>query len=296
MPIPRKTPLIALMRVEAKHVAALKAVLLAAVAQLDKQIAGMTDSSPITLMQARATRAAMNEFLAGVFSSAEGITQQGMQAAAEAASRVVSQYEDLLLKMVVDKTTMTNIAASEAQRAVAGIEAAMKRIQGSSYNSLSSAVYNTTQMATGWVDNIINQALASGWSAAQLASALKDSINPNVQGGVSYAANRTARTEINNAFHASSAERYMNSVIVEFVAWNLSSSHPEGDICDTLQDESPYPKREVPKKPHPNCYCFITPVLPSEEEFIENLFYGKYDPIDAPWSVGGDGSPIGKRG
>lgn len=277
MPIPRRTPLITLMRLEAKHVASLNTILMSAVKDLDAKIAGMGSENPITLMQAKAQRAAMNDFLENTFDSMEDVTRRGMVEAAEAASRVVSQYENELLKMVLDKDAMSALAASEANRAAAGLEAALKRMQGTSYKPLSSTVYGTKNLASGWVDDTINRGLASGWSRQRLAAELRKSIDPRVPGGVSYAANRTARTEINNAFHASSAERYMNSVIVEGVDWNLSSSHPEGDICDTLADESPYPKKSVPQKPHPNCYCFITPALPTDEEFLEKLFNGDYD-------------------
>ena len=283
MPIPPRTPLITLMRLETKHVASLNKVLTGAVKDLDKKIAGMANANPITMLQAQAQRAAMKDFLGQTFDTVEDVASRGMLEAARAASGVVSQYEDELLKLVLDPKTMGALAKSEAKRAAAGLEAALKRMQGTSYKPLSKTVYDSKQLANGWVDNTINKALASGWSRQQLAAELKKSINPKTPGGVSYAANRTARTEINNAFHASSAERYMNSVIVESVDWHLSSSHPEGDVCDMLQDESPYPKKSVPQKPHPNCYCYITPHLPTEEEFLEKLFNGDYDPKDAPW-------------
>lgn len=131
-------------------------------------------------------------------------------------------------------------------------------------------------MAEGWVDDIVNRGLVSGWSAKELAKAVVPSISPNVPGGVSYAANRLARTEINNAYHASSWDRYMKSVIVEEVEWHTSSSHPENDVCDEYRDASPFKKTQVPAKPHPNCYCYIVPRLPTEEEFLDKLFNGDY--------------------
>lgn len=282
MPIPRRTPLITLMRLEAKHVAILNRILAEAVKELDAQIARMGAENPITVMQARAQRAAMADFLNQTFDNMEDVTRRGMAEAASAASRVVSRYEAEILKLVLDQQMLSQLASSEAIRAAAGLEAALKRIQGTSYKPLADTVYGTKNIASGWVDDIINRALASGWSRQRLAAELRKSIDPNVAGGVSYAANRTARTEINNAFHSISAERYMNSILVEGVDWNLSSSHPEGDICDTLADESPYDKRKVPHKPHPNCYCFITPVLPTDDEFLDKLFNGDYD--DANWA------------
>lgn len=278
MPLPPKTPLITLMKLEAHHVAQLNKILTMSMNRLDKEIKalGKAGAAPITIMQAKATRAAMADFIGQTFDDVESQIRMGIQNAAMSASEVVSQYEDELLKLVMSPEAANNLARAEAQRAAAGIEAALQRVQGNSYVPLSKTVYNTQQMTLGWVDKRITQALASGWSRQQLANELKTMINPNVAGGVSYAAQRTARTEINNAFHASSAERYLNSPVVLEVDWHLSSSHPEGDICDTLQDESPYPKTEVPKKPHPQCYCYITPSLPEPAKFVDNLFKGKY--------------------
>lgn len=283
MPIPRRTPLIALMRLEAKHVGYLSTQLMTVMRQIDADIAAMGPNfNPITRMQAEAQRKAMAAYWNATFETLEKNSAFAMEEAARQASAVVSQYENQLLKLVMDKGAMNALAASEANRAAAGLEAALQRIRGNSYKPLSKTIYDTKMLAEGWVDDTINRALAAGWSRQKLAAEIRKSFDPKVPGGVSYAANRTARTEINNAFHASSAERYMNSVIVEGVDWNLSSSHPEGDICDTLADESPYPKKEVPQKPHPNCYCFITPALPTDEEFLEKLFNGDYDG-EGPW-------------
>jgi hypothetical protein len=278
MALPPKYPLLTLMQLEAKHVAELNKILTMSVNRLDKDIKalGKAGANPITIMQARATKASLESFIGQTFDNMEQVIALGMKEAAAAASGVVSAYEAQLLGMVMSPEAVANLAKSEAQRAAQGIEAALKRVQGSSYVPLSTAVYNTKQMTLGWVEKRITQGLASGWSAAKLAGELKDMINPNVKGGVSYAAMRTARTEINNSFHASSAERYLNSPIVTEVDWNLSSSHPEGDECDTFADESPYPKQSVPRKPHPQCYCFITPALPEPAKFIDNLFKGKY--------------------
>lgn len=278
MAIPPKTPLLVQLSVEGQHAAQVRKVLTMSANRLDKDIKKLGKSgNPITRMQMEAQRASIHAMLEQDFADIHKAVAQGKIAAAKAASGVVSQYENQLLKTVMSQQAMQNLAISEAKRAAGGLDALMKRVSGTSHIPLSKQVYKTQQMTLGWVDARINQALVSGWSAAKLAAEVKGMIDPNVKGGVSYAANRLARTEINNSFHASSAERYANSVIVEGVDWNLSTSHPEGDECDTMADDSPYKKNEVPKKPHPHCYCFITPALPSEEEFLNKLFDGDYD-------------------
>ncbi len=241
-----------------------------------------TSGNPLTRMQLEAQRASIKAVLAQDFKSIGESIRTGKIDAAKAASGVVSQYENTLLKAVMDESAMRRIARAEAQRTVNNLEAALKRIQGTSYNPLSKQVYKTKKLADGWIDNIVDKALVSGWSASQLADAVIPSISPNVRGGVSYAANRLARTEINNAYHAASWDRYNRSAIVEEVEWLLSSSHPEDDICNDYAAQSPFKKNAVPAKPHPNCYCYIVPRLPTEEEFLDRLFAGEYG--DEPWA------------
>ncbi|QLF84496.1 capsid maturation protease [Microbacterium phage Rie18] len=283
MAIPRRYPLLVEMALEQAQANYVRAILAESSERIARELARLgADGNPLTRMQLEAQRAAITAMLTEDFANIGKSIKDGKPKAATAASRVISRYENQLLTAVMDADAVRRLATSEARRTVNGLEAALKRIEGTSYHKLSDQVYATTKLATGWVDDAINRALISGWDAKRLAKEVVGSINPNVPGGVSYAANRLARTEINNAFHAASWDRMMKSPIVEMVDWNLSSSHPEGDICDSLKADGPYEKNKVPSKPHPNCYCFITPRLPTEEEFINNLLAGKYD--DGPWA------------
>lgn len=282
MAIPRRYPLLVEMALEQAQANYARAILAESAARIAKELARLGNSgNPLTRMQLEAQRAAITAMLTEDFKNIGESIKDGKPKAATAASRVVSRYENELLAIVIDKDAMRRLATAEARRTVNGLEAAIKRMEGTSYRKLSDQVYDTTKLATGWVDDAINRALVSGWDAKRLAKEIVPSISPNVPGGVSYAANRLARTEINNAFHAASWDRMNRSPIVDMVDWNLSSSHPEGDICDSLKADGPYEKNKVPSKPHPNCYCFITPVLPTEEQFINNLLAGKYD--DGDW-------------
>lgn len=283
MPIPQKYPLLTLLRLEQANAVYLRRMLAETAATVDKQLKALNKggvSSEVTRLQLEAQRASIKGYLNQDFSTIESVVRDGQKEAAAAASEVVSKYEATLQGMVMTRAQLDQLAASEALRAANGVEAAMRRMEKTSFVPLSKQVYKTQQLASGWVDDQINQALIKGSTWNELARAISGSIDPGVPGGVSYAAERLARTEINNAFHASSAKRYEESNIVEGVDWKLSSSHPEGDICDDLAAGSPYKKRSVPRKPHPHCYCYITPVLPSEEEFLDNLFDGKYDDDD----------------
>lgn len=282
MPVPHRTPLLTLMRLENQHAASLKRILSVSAKQIDADLAKLPQDKALTRMQLEAQRASVQAYLKQDFGSIEKVVAQGQIDAAKAASKVAGMYERELLEKVMSKDVANRLLASEGQRAANGVEAALRRLEGSSYIPLSKQVYKTERLAAGWVDDKINQALVSGWDAKRLAKEIRGSIDPNVRGGVSYAADRLARSEINNAFHASALKRYEESGLVDGVDWNLSSSHPEGDICDQLAQESPYAPKNVPQKPHPFCYCFLTPHLPDEDEFLDNLFNGKYD--DEPWA------------
>jgi len=66
---------------------------------------------------------------------------------------------------------------------------------------LSDKVYKTQALSNKWVEQAVNRGIATNKSAREIARSVRHLIDPNVKGGVSYAARRLARTEINNAFH-----------------------------------------------------------------------------------------------
>lgn len=149
---------------------------------------------------------------------------------------------------------------------------------------LSPTVWRNQHLTNGRLDRTINQGLALGKSAREIAKDVSGMIRPDVRGGVSYAAMRLGRTELNNAFHATSVRMAQEQPWVEGMKWELSGSHPVPDICNEMaeQDHSGlgtgvYPIGEVPPKPHPNCLCYTTTITPGREEFINRLIAGDYD-------------------
>lgn len=151
---------------------------------------------------------------------------------------------------------------------------------------LSDRVYRNGQRGIQRAQREVVRGIAQSRSAAEIANRVKHLINPNTPGGISYAAKRLARTEINNAFHGVNAENYANSPFVEAVQWNLSSSHP-GDLLDECVDYAEgepdgigiglFRPQNVPAKPHPNCLCFTVAATVSPEKFADTLTSGGYD-------------------
>jgi hypothetical protein len=149
---------------------------------------------------------------------------------------------------------------------------------------LSSQVYKTNAMGQGWVDRAVNRVILQGGSWRDIAKAVAPMINPDTPGGVSYAAKRLGRTELNNAFHTTQTRMGEENPWVEGQKWNLSRQHPKADDCDTMAHASHYRggaagvylATDVPRKPHPQCMCFITPETIGEEEFFDRLMKGEY--------------------
>lgn len=78
---------------------------------------------------------------------------------------------------------------------------------------------------------------------------------------------RIARTETNIAYRRADNTRWQQMDFVLGQEVRLSRSHPVTDICDTLAGK--YPKDFVFDGWHPQCFCFVTPILLSEEEMVD---------------------------
>lgn len=161
------------------------------------------------------------------------------------------------------------------------IEVAVARMTGVTI-PLSERIYRTSVWMDGRVERMINSALARGLTAREFAAEAADWFRPDVPGGMRYASLRLARTEINNAFHAISIENSAQKPWVAGMQWHLSSSHPKPDVCDKLahggtKGNGIYTKGDVPAKPHPHCFCYITPEVIDEDLFLDRLLAGKYD-------------------
>lgn len=144
---------------------------------------------------------------------------------------------------------------------------------------LSGRVYRSRILATRWIQNTVTTAIARGSSAQQIANAIRSSIRPNVTGGVGYAALRLGRTELNNAFHATTVNLAKDRPWVEGMLWNLSSTHEvdpgKTEVCERYAGRV-FSVDDVPIKPHPQCRCYATPQLEAFESFITHLTAGQY--------------------
>ncbi|MCM1075963.1 MAG: ADP-ribosyltransferase [Bacteroides sp.] len=78
---------------------------------------------------------------------------------------------------------------------------------------------------------------------------------------------RVARTETNIAYRRADNERWADMDFVIGQRVQLSRNHPKRDICDTLAGD--YPKDFVFDGWHPQCFCFVTPILVEDDVMAE---------------------------
>jgi hypothetical protein len=276
-----RRPLLAYLRVQEQFEAQLLTTLERAAAATQKEIRSLAGKQGIGArvrqdqlrLVLKAIRAREAELWRIVGSQVKAARKDAIAAAVK--SNFV--YEDMLLRGVLTKAERDVLLSSATRQAERGIDSVIARLTGLSDYGLSSQVYKTSKLANGFVENRIIEVLARGGSWKELADEVRGLIKPNVPGGVSYAAKRLGRTELNNAFHAATVTEAKRSPFIDALQWTLSGSHPKPDECNSLADEKPFKPEDIPGKPHPQCLCYMVPVTPSREDFINNFLGGKYD-------------------
>lgn len=204
-----------------------------------------------------------------------GTIETGVRSSGDAASKSVARLISMFEGSVgVELLPYRALEASLIQQGRAGIEAVLAR--GVNGVPLSDRVYKNSSLYQGKVDRAINAMLVNGASAKEIARDVARFISPDVPGGVSYAAMRLGRTELNNAFHQVTKDHWDGNPFVTGLKWNLSRSHPKPDECDQYAEKSWKP-RDVPVKPHPQCLCFTTPEVEDDDTFVNNFHAGHYD-------------------
>jgi hypothetical protein len=203
------------------------------------------------------------------------MVKRGVDAGAEAGESAVE---------TLTRVAYAALPEQAAQALVDGLKAAaasgLKSDQARRKRELSRNVYFQSALHTGKVEDMIRAGVISNLSAKELADSVYEYVSPSTRGGASYAAMRLARTEINNAFHERQLEGSKRPG-VKAVKWNLSGSHRVPDLCNVYaahdKGSGEWPVDQVPDKPHPQCFCFLTYVMMSSEEFQDALRNGAFD-------------------
>lgn len=224
-------------------------------------------------------RTQLNGISSAVWSETGDVIKTG---AFQGASLAADQLMDLDMALGMPSNVILGYAEGMQFNAALAAEAV---VQNKTHGfTLNQRVYRNSQATTSRAMRVVDSGLLLGRSAKEIAADVRKFIDPATPGGASYAANRLARTEINNGYHEANKAMMERRPWIDFVQWHLSGSHPEADICDTIaeggdhpQNAGQYKSSNVPRRPHPQCICFITAVTPTPEKFLDDLVDGEFD-------------------
>ena len=237
-----------------------------------------TISAAVRRAQYAESRAALFQTSSELWDKVDTRTLKGMEQASQRAADMWGEV-DRRLGALIDTSAAEKQFVAAADNAVENI-----RSRYISQIDLSDSVYKHKVLTVGQVDRVVNNGLLLGKSSREIATDVRHLIRPDVRGGVSYAAQRLGRTELNNAFHETTRRNAAAQPWVEGMKWHLSGSHPRPDECNRYAEqdsyrmgEGVYPSERVPTKPHPQCLCYISSITKKNDDFLDDLFGGKYD-------------------
>lgn len=259
----------------------LKSILTDALEGIDEAFDNVKDtfSGKVRKQQLAASRKSTQGIIKQIFGATSNLIKDYRHDAALAAVDA-ELYEErgILARIFSNPVERQQYADSLRQTASRNVENVVARTLFSE-RPLSARVYKSEALANHQVSQAINRALARGDSAKELASSVKHMIDPSTPGGISYAAQRLGRTEINNAFHATAIKTSQDVPWVEAMEWHLSKVHENdpGDECEIYAQQRFFDLNLVPDKPHPNCRCYVTPKQQDYDSFENSLLSGHYD-------------------
>lgn len=239
-----------------------------------------TPTGKVTAAQLTAVTKGIEPISREMWHQVEKVTVVGMHSAGELATNQAID-RDLLLGM--PGNGIVQYAPGMFVDAAQSVESLISRRTNGF--PLAERIYANGTVGVKQAARIVERELVLQRSAKEIARQVKSSYDPNVPGGQSYAAKRLARTEINNAHHSTTIRHSQDRPWVLGMKWNLSNSHPRSDECDDYAKEDHdnlgpgvFKKGNTPRKPHPQCLCYLTHLQVDEEDFINSLVGGKYDP------------------
>lgn len=246
-------------------------------AVLNSLASSTTFSNSVKSAQLRLLMRELRAITNDLFNQTIPIIESGQKQSAVAAVSAFSQTDfDYLQAAFRNAGEARDFVNGQRTQSMVGVANAINRIEKSK-QPLSSRVYQSRRLANNWVERKITSALMRNASAKELALTVRQSIRPSVPGGISYAASRLARTELNNAFHATTVSLAEDRPWVDGMRWRLSQTHDDKEKCRcSSYADLIFTVGEVPKKPHPQCRCFVTPEVEPWESFVTNLTAGQY--------------------
>jgi hypothetical protein len=280
-PDPRRVFLLRYLKVQDAADDRLRAALEDALQDLDSKMQELEGkegvSASVRRLQLVGSKGIITQVLTELFREVRQIISDSQKDAAKASVAADNRWARDILKAIEPKASKRKeLEESLEETAARQVLAMMTRVLKTDM-PLSSRVYRSQKIAEGQVKRLVNKGLASGASAKDIAYEVREFIRPSTPGGATYAAKRLARTEINNAFHAQAIANAQDRPWVIGMEWRLSGSHkPSGDLCEKYHQKQ-FEVDEVPKKPHPQCMCYVFPKTEDLNLVIAQAKAGAYN-------------------
>jgi predicted DCC family thiol-disulfide oxidoreductase YuxK len=277
--LPERTPLQRYLRVQVGLEAELRVTLRDAAAEAERLI--LRQGNEIRRDQLRLILREIHRLQRQQWTTISKQTEAGMARAARAAAEAENAINRILFEAA--GRSYQDLGAAMRAQAEAGV--ANLAAKGANNIPLSRQVYRSSAWSNNILDRTIRRGILLGKSAKELAKDVRRFVDPSTPGGATYAANRLARTELNNVFHRTQIDLRSDDPWTTGFKWNLSGSHPRADVCNDLAEKSHYRGgaagvfrvSEVPGKPHPQCLCFLTTQTVGEDDFVSAMVAGRYD-------------------
>ncbi len=279
----RKRWLSRYMAVQTKTDTRIRTMLVEAAESANNQVSALEKNSSfsagVRAAQLRLVMSTVKDILNDVFGEVAPIIRNGQKSEAIAAVEGMSETDrDYLEKAFKSTGAVNDFIDSQKLQAQVQVMNAVNRLTKSE-KPLSERVYRTQALAKNWVQRDVTLEIAKGSSAREIAKIVRKHIRPNTPGGVSYAALRLGRTELNNAFHATAIELAKDRPWIQNMEWHLSAVHEVDpnkiEICERYAAQI-FAVDSVPAKPHPQCRCFVSPIVEPIDVFVRNLTAGQY--------------------
>lgn len=280
----RRQWLLRYIRIQTRYDTRVKTILIASAQDAFDRIESLaskeTFSAKVRGAQIRMVMKELSPIMRDLFGEILPVIRDGQKEAARQAVEAFAATDRVYLRSAFSNIGhVDSFVSGQKHSAAIGIANAISRVTKSDI-PLSGKVYRSRALATGWVQRQVTSGILRGDSAQDIAKQVRSSIRPSTPGGVSYAALRLGRTELNNAFHATAITLAQDRPWVEGMQWHLSKTHefesqsiPE--ICERYAGQI-FQVDVVPSKPHPQCRCFVTPQLEPFDVFVRHLTAGQY--------------------
>jgi hypothetical protein len=289
-----------------RHEPALKKVYIDAADNVAKELRNLKPAiGDLTRNHLIALEKALRQEADKIHAASSALIKSGIGQAFALGSRPLDNYILQAFRDVKAPLSFARLQRGFADINASAVEVFWARTRGGL--TLSDRLWENSQTARKAIRDLIQTGIAQGRDVVEVARDLEHYVRDGaktltedyenmmrrmetrIPKDLSYEALRLVRTEYSIAFMEGVYARGQLNPAYEGVQWMLSDAHPEPDICDDLASadlygmgRGVYKKGEEPVHPHPNCLCYVVPVLIERQEITHKLAQWLEDPSSQP--------------